>query len=127
MRCLLDAYSDHLKRAIAAPTDLEAEKILKEHFCDSRVEFYSAESLRSFSRDTLPPGEFEKLQDEVLAGIRDEIRADSQSGYTRVLAVVKTARALQLSGHALNSRIGIRDRGGICHQLANDNKAKWVK
>jgi len=127
VRCLLDAYADHLKRAIAAPTDLEAEQILKEHFSDSRLEFYSAESLRSFSRDTLPPGEFEKLQDEVFAGIRDDIRAAHTSGYARVLAVVKTARALQLTGHALNTRIGVRDRGGICHQLANDKKANWVR
>lgn len=126
VRCLLDAYGDHLKRAIAAPSDLEAEEILREHFCDSRVEFYSAESLRSFSRDTLPPGEFEKLQDEVHAGIRDEIRSDHPSGYARVLAVVKAARALQLSGHALNTRVAVRDRGGICHQLANDKKARWV-
>jgi hypothetical protein len=127
VRCLLDAYGDHLKRAIAAPSDLWAENILREHFYDSRVEFYSAESLRSFSRDTLPPGEFEKLQDEFHAGIRDEIRSDHPSGFARVLAVVKAARALQLSGHALNTRVAVRDRGGICHQLANDNKVKWVR
>jgi len=127
VRCLLDAYGDHLRRAIAAPSDLDAENILKEHFGDSRVEFYSAESLRSFSRDTLPPGEFEKLQEEVLGGIRDEIRADHPSGYARVLAVVKAARSLQLSGHALNTRIAVRDRGGICHQLANDKKARWTR
>lgn len=127
VRCLLDAYGEHLKRAIAAPSDLDAENILKEHFGDSRVEFYSAESLRSFSRDTLPPGEFEKLQNEVLDGIRDEIRADQPSGYARLLAVVKAARALQLTGHALNTRIAVRDRGGICHQLANDKKARWVR
>lgn len=127
VRCLLDAYGDHLQRAIAAPSDLAAEEELREHFGDSRVEFYSAESLRSFSRDTLPPGEFEKLQDEVLAGIRDDIRSDHPSGYKRVLAVVRAARALQLSGHALNTRLAVRDRGGICHQLANDNKVRWVR
>lgn len=127
VRCLLDAYGDHLQRAINAPSDLEAEARLKEHFNDSRVEFYSAESLRAFSRDTLPPGEFEKLQDDMLAGVRDDIRAEHANGYARVLAVVKTARSLQLSGHALNTRIGVRDRGGICHQLANDKKVRWVR
>jgi hypothetical protein len=46
---------------------------LREYYGDSRLEFYSAESLRTFSRDTLPPGEFEKLQDEVHGNIRDEV------------------------------------------------------
>ena len=127
VRCLLEAYGDFLKRTISTPRELDTHEILKEHFCDSRVEFYSAESLRSFSRDTLPPGEFEKLQDEVFDGIRDEIRSEHPSGYARLLAVVKTARSLQHSGHALNTRIAVRDRGGICHQLANDNKARWVR
>jgi len=42
---------------------------LKDHFSESRIQFYSAESLRVFSRDTLPPGEFKKLQDEFYGGI----------------------------------------------------------
>lgn len=104
------------------------EQELKEHFVDSRIQFYSAESLRSFSRDYLPPGEFEKLQDEVHDGIRDDIRDDYPSGYKRVIAVVKTARNLQLTSHALISRLTVRDRGGICHQLANNkDEVRWVK
>ena len=84
--------------------------------------------MRSFSRDYLPPGEFEKLQDEVHDGIRDDIRDDYPSGYKRVIAVVKTARNLQLTSHALISRLTVRDRGGICHQLANNkDEVRWVK
>lgn len=127
VRKLLEAYGDHLGRDVAEIDDVAGETNLKEHFGDSRIEFYSAESLRAFSRDTLPPGEFEKLQDEVHAGIRDEIRADHQDGYRRVVAVVKIARTLQLTSHALHSRISVRDHGGICHQLANDDKIGWVK
>lgn len=100
---------------------------LREHFNDSRVEFYSAEGLRTFSRDTLPPGEFEKLQDEVRSGIKDDLRGAHADGYGRVVAVVKTARVLPLTSHPLITRIHNRDRGGICHQLANDGKVRWVK
>lgn len=127
VRSLLDAYADYLKRQLATTEDISTEPDLIEHFSDSRLEFYSAESLRVFSRDTLPPGEFEKLQDELHSGIKDEIRGDHPNGYKRVLAVVKTARSLQLSAHALESQLSVRDRGGICHQLANDKKIKWVK
>jgi len=83
--------------------------------------------LRTFSRDTLPQGEFEKLQDEVHSGIKDEERGCHADGYCRVLAVVKTGRALQLTSNPLTTRIHTRDRGGICHQLANDGKVRWVK
>jgi hypothetical protein len=124
---LFEAYSDHLDRPILNVTDIMSETNVHEHFRDSRLEFYSAESLRAFSRDPLPPGEFDKLQDEIYSGIGDEIRADYKDGYRRVLAVVKTARLLQITSHSLISRLTVRDRGGICHQLANDEKIRWVR
>lgn len=128
VRALLDAYGDYLKRQIANTDNLSLnESDLLDHFSDSRLEFYSAESLRAFTRDTLPPGEFEKLQDEVHHGIKDEIRNEHPDGYRRVVAVVKTARSLQLSAHALHSQVSVRDYGGICHQLANDKKVRWLK
>ena len=122
------AYAEHLKRDVK---DLDAglamREDLREHFNDVRVEFYSAEGLRTFSRDTLPAGEFEKLQDELHSGIKDDLRGAYADGYQRVVAVVKTARALQLTSNPLTTRIHSRDRGGICHQLANDGKVRWVK
>lgn|SRR5215217_1274748 len=122
------AYADHLKKDV---TDIEKDLVgrddLREHFADARIEFYSAEGLRTFSRDTLPPGEFEKLQDEVHSGIKDDLRDEHADGYRRAVAVVKTARTLQLTSHPLISRIHSRDRGGICHQLANNGKVRWVK
>ncbi len=127
VRELLNAYGDHLKKPVTHVDDLAHEFDLREHFSDARLEFYSAESLRAFSRDTLPPGEFEKLQDEVNSGIRDEVRSKHADGYRRVVAVVKTARSLSLAGHSLHGRMSVRDHGGICHQLANDGKVRWVK
>ncbi|AMV35111.1 hypothetical protein VN12_23495 [Pirellula sp. SH-Sr6A] len=126
IRHLLEAYGSHLNRVIERLDDLSDDE-LKAHLLDSRREFYSAESLRAFSRDTLPPGEFEVLQDELHSGICDEVRGEHSNGYHRVLAVVRVARSLQLTAHALVSRLTVRDRGGICHQLANDNKLRWVK
>lgn len=122
------AYADHLKQELKdVDAGLAGREDLREHFNDARVEFYSAEGLRTFSRDTLPPGEFEKLQDEVHSGIKDDLRDEHADGYRRVVAVVKTARTLPLTSHPLSSRIHNRDRGGICHQLANDGKVRWVK
>lgn len=122
------AYADHLRQDVEHIDEaLISREDLREHFHDARIEFYSAEGLRTFSRDTLPPGEFERLQDEVHSGIKDDLRGDHADGYHRVVAVVKSARMLPLTDHPLISRIHNRDRGGICHQLANDGKVRWVK
>lgn len=121
------AYGDHIQADVASVDDLNNRDDLVEHFFDSRVQFFSAEALRAFSRDTLPPGDFEKLQDEVHEGVKDEVRAQHADGYARVVAVVKTARMLQLTSHPLVSKLSMRDRGGICHQLANESKVVWVK
>lgn len=127
VRALLDAYGDHLKVPVSNADDLAAYADLGEHFSDSRLEFYSAEALRAFSRDTLPPDAFDELQDEVHGGIRDELRGEHADGYRCVMAVTKTARLLPISGHPLTERLSVRDRAGICHQLANDKKVKWTR
>lgn len=124
---LMDAYSEHIQSPIQTVVDLDGHIEVKEHFQDARLEFYSAESLRAFSRDTLPPGAYELLQDEVHGGIKEEIRGAHQDAYYRVLAVVKTAKLLPITGHALKDRLSSHDRGGICHQLANDGKVRWVR
>jgi hypothetical protein len=125
-RSLLDAYSDHLKCVVPTVADLDTHDDIREHFNDARLEFYSAEALRAFSRDTLPPGAFEELQDELHDGIKDEIRGAHSDGYRRVLAVVKTAKLLPITDHALKERLSLIGKGGICHQLANDKKVWWV-
>lgn len=127
VRSLLDAYGDHLKCTVPTVADLGAHDDVREHFNDARLEFYSAEALRAFSRDTLPPGAFEELQDELHGGIKDEMRGVHPDGYRRVLSVVKTAKLLPITDHELKERLSIHDRGGICHQLANDGKVRWVK
>ena len=126
VRSLLDAYGDHLKCAVQTVADLDTHEDVREHFNDARLEFYSAEALRAFSRDTLPPGAFEQLQDELHGGIKDEIRGAHADGYRRVLAVIKTAKLLPITNHALKERLSTYDRGGICHQLANNRKVRWV-
>lgn len=127
VRELLDAYADHLKQPIATVGDIATLDDVHDHFNDSRLEFYSAESLRAFSRDTLPPGAFENLQEEVHSGIKDEFRGTHTDGYRRVMAVIRIAKLLPITDHALKERLSLLDKGGICHQLANDKKVRWVK
>lgn len=127
VRQLLDAYADYLGQNVSNPSDLDTEPDLLDHFRDSRREFYSAESLRVFTRDNLPSGEFEKLQSQILSGIVDAVRRKYPDAYERVLTAVSVAKSLPITDHALITRLRIEDRGGICHQLANDDKVRWKR
>ena len=128
LRKLFEAYSDARGSPAAEFADISSEPRYSGHYSDTRLEFYSAESLRGFSRDTLPPGSFEQLQSEIHSGIRDTLRGAHPNGLQRLIAVVASARALQLTSHPLVPRMHIRDRGGVCHQLANDREdVQWVQ
>jgi hypothetical protein len=124
---LLAAYADHKKVAVPDARTLKAWAKLNEHFGRQRESFYHAESLRVFARDTVPPGTFESLQDDIHSGVVDVCDADHEDGYVRVCTVTKAARELQLTSNALLSCAKPKDRDGICHQLANEDRLQWTK
>jgi hypothetical protein len=126
VRQLLGAYGDHLATTISTVDGLNANQGLREHFDRARQQFYIAETLRNFSRDTLQPGEYERLQNEFYSGIVDTVHAVHADGYVRVIETIKVAQALQVTSHPLVPRLKVGARGGICHQLANEDKVQWV-
>lgn len=127
VQALLAAYGDHKRAPVPSVDELFTFPELKAHFDRQREDFYSAESLRAFSRDNLPPQAFEVVQEDVFRGIVDICEMPHADGYRCVQQATHVARQLPLSAHALDSRIFTSDRGGICHQLANDGRVKWVK
>jgi hypothetical protein len=62
---LLGAYADHKKESVPDVKALKAWPKLENHFGRQREACYHAESLRVFARDSVPPGTFESLQDDV--------------------------------------------------------------
>ena len=124
---LFEAYADHTKEVISAAAGLRMHPKLKDHFLRQRVSFYHAESLRVFARDSVPPGTFESFQEEIYAGIADTHDAAFPDGYTRVVAVTKAAREMQITSNALITRAKPQDRDGICHQLANEDRLRWIR
>ena len=123
---LMSAYAEFLGILNCTQENVDANLKLQTHLKNARIQFYCAESLHKFSRDNLEAGEFERLQDNILAGIENIIIAEHKNGFNRVVAAVQEAFKLQLDFHPLKDRIEIFDRGGICHQLANDNKLTWA-
>ncbi|RYG99673.1 MAG: hypothetical protein EON58_03105 [Alphaproteobacteria bacterium] len=127
VRQLLDAYGQCLGSACSDVESLPtASPTHANHLQRSREQFYSAESLRNFSRDTLPEGEYERLQDEIHEGVLDTAEDAYPHGFQRVIATIQFARQLQLTSHPLIHRMQSSDRAGICHQLANEDRLTWV-
>ena len=124
---LLGAYAEHTKAAVPDPAALIPWPALKGHFHRQREAFYQAESLRVFARDTVPTGTFESLQEDIFDGVIDTHDAGHADGYARVCAVTKAARDLQITANALISTTKPKDRDGICHQLANEERLQWTK
>lgn len=124
---LLLAYADHTKKPVPDVPTLKTWPRLREHFGRQREAFYHAESLRVFARDTVPPGTFESLQDDIHNGVIDICDANHADGYERVLKVTQAARELHLTSNALLTCAKPKDRDGICHQLANEDRLEWTK
>lgn len=124
---LLDAYGDHTKESVPDFAILKKWGPLNQHFKRQREAFFHAESLRVFVRDKVAPGTFESLQDEIYHGVIDTHDGDHLDGYQRVVAVTMAAQNMQLDAHPLAPSTLTKDRHGICHQLANEDKLQWKK
>ncbi len=124
---LFEAYSDYKGITLTDVTSLSPWKELDEHYDRQRESFYHAEALRNFARDTVPPGTFEELQDEVYAGVIDIENAEHTNAFVRLNNVTHASTSLELTSNALISVVKVQDRKGICHQLANVNKLNWKK
>jgi hypothetical protein len=55
----------------------------------------------------------------------DVVQSQHPDAVERVLACVKQAKALTVANLALGSRVVTADKGGMCHQLANNQRIKW--
>lgn len=111
---------------LPTPDKLSAEPRLATHFRRQRESFYSAESLRLHARDAVPPGTFEALQDDVHSGVIEVAEADHASSMERLTQVLQASTQIDLSAHALTTISQTNDRKGICHQLANEDRLKWL-
>jgi len=124
---LLNAYADHKDIADVSVGDLSSWPPLQKHFRRQREAFYQAENLRVFSRDSVPPGTFEALQQNIYDGVVDVHDADHPDGFVRVCKVTESARQIQITANVLIACTNPADRDGICHQLANEDRLTWKK
>jgi hypothetical protein len=116
-----------LSQPITALTDLHGHPALKKHFDRQRTHFYLAELLRNFTRDNIPEdGCFERLQEAIFDGIIDVAEGGHANGFERLKKTIAAARTIQVDSHPLKECLEGYHRSGVCHQLANFDRLKWV-
>jgi hypothetical protein len=126
VRQLLDAYGEHLGEDVPDLAALELQLPLQKDFSRQRERFYSAEALRNFSRDTVPEGTFDALQEEIFQGVVDICEGPHSTGLERMRATVSQAAQVASTSNPLAPATRTQDRQGICHQLANEDRLNWV-
>jgi len=123
---LFEVYSEKLAVQLNDPAQLAQYPEIEQHFNRSREIFYHAESLRNF-RDSIDPGAFDAIRDEIYHGTVDMYEMDYADGLTRVRSTVGHAGTLTPNCNALCVRVQTKDKQGFCHHLANENRFTWVK
>lgn len=127
VRQLFDVYSEKLSKQLSEPSHLTGHPEMEEHFNRSREMFYHAESLRNFPRDSIDPGAFDAIREEIYQGCKDTYDMDYKDGLTRLRSTVSHASILTPNCNALCLRVQAQDKHGLCHHLANEGKFVWVK
>ncbi|PLR45440.1 ABC-three component system protein [Chimaeribacter arupi] len=98
---------------------------IKIKFRRQRERFYHAESLRNFSRDTVPPGVFENLQNDIYDGVVDVFESHHKCEIERLNVTMGQAANVAVDASPLASVTRPRDKQGICHQLVNESRLSW--
>lgn len=124
---LFEVYSEKLSVQLNDPSQLSKYPEMEQHFNRSREVFYYAESLRNFPRDSVDPGAFDAIREEIYHGCIDVHDMDYKDGLTRLRTTVSHAGSLAPNCNALCVRVQTQDKQGLCHHLANEDRFTWVK
>jgi len=100
---------------------------------ERRIDYFAAESIRRGVSELYSgqyANQFNVLEDETLAGVKNTARRTFPNGYERLLGVMEQAVAIQVRQYILSQSpnwISNRIKMGVCHFLVNDKKLRWVK
>lgn len=124
---LFEVYGERTGTLITALSHLDNYVVIRKHLDRQRTSFYSAESLREFARDHTPAETFADFQDDIYAAVVESCDCDYDTSYSRLQAVLTQAANTPPAVNALYDIVDARDKQGVCHQLANDDRLNWVQ
>ena len=123
---LIKVYAEYSKGKINSLEVLEKSNMLNEHFSRQRISYYSSQTLKRFSRDELLDEKiYDDIKDEIYCSVVDTSLQEYDNGFTRLKETLSEARKIVLATDELGN-IHPNDKCGICHELVNDKKLRWV-
>lgn len=130
---LCNAYAEALFRDEVTVDDIPGlPRKYQTNFYDQRKAYLSAESIQRSISEVYEDGEnqFDILKEDAFSGIKTTYYDDYDTGYRRLLEVLKKTSDIQLTKSKLmliKNLIGNLERLGIVHILVNDETIKsWV-
>lgn len=124
---LLRAFGDADQKSFLTVSDLEEGSDYRCEYEGARKNFYAAEGLQRFSRDWLPESSYDELTDECCEAVSATLRQKHENGYERYLATSSQAAVVNYTSHPLSPYIKMQDKKGMCHQLVNASRFRWIK
>jgi ABC-3C protein len=125
---LYAAIGEDLGKVITDLSDFADHAAHTTLFDRSRITFYCAEGLKELARDQMADATyFDTLLDEFSDGLYHNYTALGLTGLRRLASTVTAAQTLQLGGHVLAPHVRAKDREGMCHQMANEQRLIWCK
>ena len=124
---LLRAFADAEGKKEITSDSLPAGTEYKNEYDSARRNFYAAEDLEKFSRDWLPSNCYQELVEECYEAVSPTVQQNHVNGYARYLATSSEAVKINYNSHPLDPYIKIQDKKGICHQLVNSERIRWIK
>ncbi len=125
---LLEAYSDYYTENILTVEQLKKYKKEYENFSRQRINFYKSESLKQYVEEALPTNSiFMEYQNDIYEALVDTIEDDYDNGYSRLKETLKEVPKIVINSSFVEEVVKPADKKGICHQLTNENRFRWVE
>lgn len=118
---------ESIQSKVTSVGDLDAFPEFLTELKNARKNFYSAESLEKFSRDSMPPDTYDNLLDECYESVSSLVLMIHANGWEKYLTISNHMTQISFTAHPLNLYMSIRDKKGACHQLVNKGVIKWNK
>lgn len=122
---LLKAYCQFTDGKVKDLETLKSDTLIFDHFTRQREDYYSAQSLKRFSRDEFVDEPYKDVKEEVYRGVIDISLNKYKNGFERVNTTLSEARKISIDINELG-KVYPSDKCGMCHELVNDEKMKWV-
>lgn len=122
---LTNIYCEYSDGKLKDLDDLKKDYMLFDHLSRQREDYYCAQSLKRFSRDEFIGDPYEEAKNEIFRSVIDVCNKDYPKSFDRVNETTGEARKISLDGNELG-KVNPSDKSGMCHELVNDSKLKWV-